>query len=159
MKIFVFLTFSIFFGLIIQQKSDDTINLSKININDSIVLEVCISKFNPQNHSIDYWDINGWQGIGFIDNNFVFGNDWEIPFTKLQYLRLFLGQTKIDLEVSAMFNPNGTDLFCREDQFIISAIEGGYLLEGYFSDGAGAYHVTWIIFRNKSIRTLIENVN
>lgn len=45
----------------------------------------------------------------------------------------------------------------RTEDFSIQKVEGGYLLKGVFSDGAGRYEAEWLVIQNTSVRIKLSN--
>ncbi len=78
----------------------------------------------------------------------------ELPRNQLMNLTLFINSEKVVLDVSGLFNPSWENEI-KKDQFTFEKAEVGYNLTGYFSDGAGAYSVNWLIIKGASIRTKI----
>jgi hypothetical protein len=150
---FIFLSFNI---IVAQSQSADeyVINLSK-----DIVLNMKIVKFDPSKHIIDSCQVmpdpDGWGGICLIDHKPVFGADWRMPRTILDEIYVLVRNVKIPLDASCMYNPfpGGISL---NDAFSYKIVEGGIVVKGSFSDGAGFYIAEWLIINNKSVRILIE---
>jgi hypothetical protein len=120
-----------------------------------------IEAFDPSKHIYDTCDTGlGWKSICLIDNNVWFGSDvgMELPKNQLINLTLFLNGHKFGLDVSGMYNPNWKNEI-RKDQFKFEKAEIGHNLTGFFSDGAGAYSVNWLIINGNSLRTRISQGN
>lgn len=100
---------------------------------------------------------HGWDFICTIDGRPFFGMDTgnEPPRNEFVFLYLTLAGQRIDLDVSGMFNPCW-DGVIDQGMFDWQFIESGYLLRGYFSDGAGSYIAEWTIIGGSSMRTRIE---
>lgn len=131
-------------------------NNTPLALNDTISISYKISFFDASEHSVERCEIENWTGICLIDNQQVFGTDWEMPCAKFDYLTLVVNNQEIALNTSSLYNPNNCELLLRKDQFQIVPNEGGYLLLGSFSDGAGFYSVEWKIVKSNSIRTCIK---
>lgn len=128
-------------------------NKDTLRINDSIYAVMERADFVAESHSLQY-DENGY--LFAINNCPVFGVDGEVPRYVLTKLTLVIGQKKIDLDVSEMYNPwfgkaPWSEMFqCK--------FEGNNIrFQGFFSDGAGAYGAEWLIVSSASRRTIITN--
>lgn len=93
-------------------------------------------------------------GIDVIDGKPVFGVDEDLPKTKLSKCTLSINGKKINLDVSYMYNPNLR--MVDKDGIKIEIKNNIIKLNVYFSDGAGAYVVQWLIFGRESVRTVIS---
>ena len=133
-----------------QTKSKDANNFT-LPLGDGISLSMSIATFEPGAHKITKCKIINWEGVCLIDDKPVFGTDWELPKKQLNRASLKLAGNSIDLDVSCMFNPRFGKL--RAGDFSIKKNEGGYLLHGSFSDGAGSYEAEWLIIQNAAVRT------
>jgi len=133
-----------------QTKSKDTKNFT-VPLGDGISLFMSVVSFEPSAHKITKCKILNWEGICLIDDKPVFGTDWELPKKQLTLALVKVAGNSIDLDVSCMFNPWFDKP--RTGDFSIKKVEGGYLLRGSFSDGAGSYEAEWLIIQNASVRT------
>jgi hypothetical protein len=131
-----------------------------IKLSSNIVLHLKISEFNPSMHTIDSCQVNGgpngWSGVCLIDHKPVYGTDWGIPFTKLDEAYLLIKGVKISLDVSCMYNPYPSGMVSIKDAFSIQEMEGGFVVKGNFSDGAGTYTAEWFVINHVSVRTSIK---
>jgi len=133
-----------------QTKSKNTNNFT-IPLGEGISLSMTVSTFEPSAHKTTKCKILDWEGICLIDDKPVFGTDWELPEKQLTRALVRVAGNSIDLDVSCMFNPwFGKP---RTGDFSIKKVEGGYLIRGSFSDGAGSYEAEWLIIQNASVRT------
>ena len=130
-------------------------NSAKLILNDSITLLVKISKFDTTINKIEKCKVLNWEGVCLINGGLVFGTDFEIPKTVLEKIEVNINDIKIELDVSCMYDPNGSSLALNRNQFDIQVTEGGFFLKGNFSDGAGSYSAIWKIVKNKSLRVFI----
>jgi len=110
--------------------------------------------FEKEKHNITSCKILDWSGVCLIDGKPAFGSDWGIPAFQLVHATLKLNEEAIELDVSCMFNPWFTKP--RDIDFSIISVEGGYILHGEFSWGAGSYRAEWLVIGNSSIRTKLE---
>jgi hypothetical protein len=136
-------------------------NISVVELEKQVSLTAKIETFNSSQHLYDTCDTGlGWKSICLIDGKVWFGSDAgiELPKNQLINLTLFVNGNKIALDVSGLYNPNWKNEI-RKDQFKFEKAEVGYNLTGFFSDGAGAYSVNWLIIKGKSLRTRISNEN
>ncbi len=127
----------------------------EVDFNKKIKLHIETSDFDSLKHKITRTSINGWSAVYQIDGQLVFGTDWGIPDTKLDKMILTIGNDKIKLDVSTMYNP-WIGNYCNAHYFELKPIEGGYLLIANFSDGAASYITEWKIIKDKSVRTMIS---
>ena len=152
--IFLFLVLSA--GQIFAQSNISTVELEK-----QVSITAKIESFDSSKHIYDTCDTGlGWKSICLIDSKVWFGSDagMELPKNQLINLTLLINGNKIELDVSGMFNPNWKNEI-RKDQFKFEKKEVGFNLQGFFSDGAGAYSVNWLIIKMKSLRTRISFEN
>lgn len=126
-----------------------------IPLGDGISLQMVVASFDAKKHKIKKCQILDWSGVCLIDGKTVFGTEWELPKNQLIKASVKIGSQTIKLDVSCMFNP----FFGKPDRqnFTIETVEGGYLVRGSFSDGAGSYESEWLIIDNSSIRTKLQN--
>jgi hypothetical protein len=59
-----------------------------------------------------------------------------------------IGLKTINLDVSCMYNVTPAP-----QDFTLEKVEGGYLIRGHFSSGAGSYEAEWFVIENSSVRT------
>ena len=126
-------------------------NKIHLKLNDSISLTFEKSDFKLTDQKIDYYKSFP---IG-INGEIIFGTDGELPKSKLTKAELKIGEILYDLEISGMYNPwfgNGLN----ENLIRIRKENGGFILHGMFSDGAGSYGTEWIVYKNSSIRTILS---
>lgn len=117
-----------------------------------------VMDFDTLQHSIQRCrSDHGWDFICTIDGRPFFGLDAgnDLPRNEFVFLYLTLDGQRVDLDVSGMFNPCW-DGVIAQGMFDWHFIEKGYLLRGYFSDGAGSYIAEWTITVGSSMRTQIE---
>jgi hypothetical protein len=126
-----------------------------ISLGEGISLQMTVVTFNASKHKIKKCQILDWSGICLIDEKPVFGTDWELPINQLVKATVKIGSNTINLDVSCMYNP----WIGKPDPqaFKIEKVEGGYLVRGSFSDGAGSYKAEWFIIQDRSVRTKLIN--
>ncbi len=149
--------FSLFFVLLAGQILAQRI-ISSVDLNNQVTLTALIETFDSSKHLYDTCDTGlGWKSICLIDGKIWFGSDagMKLPNNQLISLALLINKNKIELDVSGMYNPAVKNEI-RKDQFVLEKTEVGYSLTGFFSDGAGAYSVNWLIVKGKSLRTRIS---
>lgn len=132
-------------------------SISKVELANQVFLTAQIENFDKSKHIYDTCDTGlRWKSICLIDKQIWFGSDagMELPRNQLMNLTLFINGEKVVLDVSGLFNPSWENEI-KKDQFTFEKAEVGYNLTGYFSDGAGAYSVNWLIIKGASIRTKI----
>jgi hypothetical protein len=132
---------------------------SSVTLESNISLIGIIEPFQINNHTFDTCDTGlGWKSICLIDHAIWFGCDagMELPKYQLVKLSIKIENKVIGLDVLGMFNPNFTNKL-KKEQFKLEKAEVGYLLNGWFSDGAGGYTAQWKIIKGKSFRTKITN--
>jgi hypothetical protein len=130
-------------------------NSYTIDLGDGILLQMTVAPFDAKKHKIKKCQILDWSGVCLIDSKPVFGTDWELPKNQLIKATLKVGVNSVNLDVSCMYNP----WFGKPDPqaFTLGKAEGGYLIKGSFSDGAGSYEAEWLIIQNSSVRTRLAN--
>jgi hypothetical protein len=145
----VFLLFQIVFWFNCQSQS------VTISLDSNVMLKSTIIRFDANKHKIDSCDSGlGWKGICLIDNEPIFGTDWEMPVNEFKELSIVINDSIISLNTKYMYNPNFSgDLNKYQFKFIKGEI--AYYLYGFFSDGAGTYGACWQIIKNKAFRTVI----
>ena len=137
------------------------IHSSTVELDKQTSLTALIETFEPSKHSYDTCGTGlGWKAICLIDKQLWFGSDdgMELPKNQLVKLSLQLKDYQIELDVKGLYNASW-DNQLRKEQFKLEKAEIGYILTGYFSDGAGAYSVQWLIVNGTSMRTLITLVH
>ncbi len=115
-------------------------------------LRMTVVPFEPKKHKITKCQIIDWSGVCLIDGKPVFGADWGLPRNQLVQAELRIGPKTIYLDVSCMYNVAPTP-----QDFTLEKVEGGYLIRGHFSDGAGSYEAEWFVIENSSVRTRLAN--
>jgi hypothetical protein len=130
-------------------------NSYTIPLGDGISLQMTVAPFDAKKHKINKCKILEWSGVCLIDGKPVFGTDWELPRNQLIKATAKVGANTVNLDVSCMYNP-----WCGEPDpqaFTLEKVEGGYLIRGNFSDGAGSYEAEWFIIQDSSVRTRLAN--
>ena len=146
----IFLILSAFPAIAGEQKSiSDTYTIS---LGEGMSLHMTVAPFEPKKHKITKCQIIDWSGICLIDGKPVFGTDWGLPRNQLVQAELRTGAKAINLDISCMYNVTATP-----QDFTLQKVEGGYLIRGHFSDGAGSYEAEWLIIQNSSVRTRLAN--
>lgn len=133
-------------------------NISNVELANQVFLTAQIENFDKSKHIYDTCDTGlGWKSMCLIDKQIWFGSDagLDLPRNQLVNLTLFFNGEKVELDVSGLFNPS-LENEIKKDQFTFEKAEVGYNLTGYFSDGAGAYSVNWLIIKGTSLRTKIS---
>ncbi len=151
--IFILLVFN--FSQLIAQKITSKLALAK-----NIELIAVIEKFDSTKHHYDTCITNfEWKAICLIDGQIWFGNDQglDLPKNKLLKLTMVINGTSIPLETNGMYNINYGSLTIREKQFKLTKTNLGFMLYGFFSDGAGTYTAHWQIIKNKANRNVLSN--
>jgi hypothetical protein len=127
-------------------------NSYTIDLGDGILLQMTVAPFDAKKHKIKKCQILDWSGVCLIDGKPVFGTDWGLPRNQLVQAELKIGAKTINLDVSCMYNVTPTP-----QDFTLEKVEGGYLIRGHFSDGAGSYEAEWFVIENTSVRTRLAN--
>jgi hypothetical protein len=133
-----------------EQKS--TSNFYTISLGEGMSLRMTVVPFESKKHKITKCQILDWSGICLIDGKPVFGADWGLPRNQLVQAELRIGVKTINLDVSCMYN-----IYPTPQDFTLEKVEGGYLIKGRFSDGAGGYEAEWFVIENTSVRTRLAN--
>lgn len=111
--------------------------------------------FTPTQHKITTCTVLDWTGTCLIDGKPFFGTDWETPKSQLVEATVVInGRKDVKLDVSNMFNPWTGE--ARKKDFKITEVEGGLLIHGEFSDGAGSYVAEWLVVDGSSVRTKLQ---
>jgi hypothetical protein len=132
------------------QKSNP--NVYTISLEEGMSLRMTVVPFEPKKHKITKCQILDWSGICLIDGKPVFGADWGLPRNQAVQAELRIGLKTINLDVSCMYN-----VYPTPQDFTLEKVEGGYLIKGHFSDGAGSYEAEWFVIENTSVRTRLAN--
>lgn len=127
-------------------------NSYTILLAEGMSLHMTVAPFKPERHKITKCQIIDWSGICLIDGKPVFGTDWGLPRNQLVQADLKIGSKTVSLDVSCMYNVTPTP-----QDFTLEKVEGGYLIRGRFSDGAGSYEAEWFVIQNSSVRTRLAN--
>ncbi len=133
---------------------------SKVVLAKNIELVAVIEKFDSTKHHYDTCITDfEWKTICLIDGQIWFGNDQglDLPKNKLLKLTIVINGTSIPLETHGMYNINYGSLTIREKQFKLTKTNVGFMLYGFFSDGAGTYTAHWQIIKNKANRNVLSN--
>lgn len=133
---------------------------SKVVLAKNIELIAVIEKFDSTKHHYDTCITDfGWKSICLIDEQIWFGTDQglDLPKNKLLKLTIVINGKSILLETNGMYNVNFGSLTIREKQFKLTKTNVGFMLYGFFSDGAGTYTAHWRIIKNKANRNIISN--
>jgi hypothetical protein len=125
-----------------------------IELIKGVVLYLIEDNLNPLEFSINPKILNVGN-ICFIDNNVVFGTDFELPKTKLTSAYIIYDNKKVSLDISSMYNPNIQSL--TNKLFKTEKIGDKLVITGLFSDGAGSFLVQWIVINKSSVRTIISS--
>ena len=135
-------------------QSDTTV----IELQKGTFLFALVDNFNPDEHKIDTCKTDfGQYYFCLIDDTPWFGSDTQedLPRSQLTKLWLEISGVRIDLEIKGMFNPTNSNGI-NTNQFKLKSLYDGFVLYGFFSDGAGTYSVHWKIVNGSAIRTLIS---
>jgi hypothetical protein len=133
-----------------KKPEEATIKLSK-----NIILKMKSKPFIPNQHKITTCKVLDWTGTCLIDGKPLFGTDWETPRSQLVEATVELdGLTKVKLDVSNMFDPWTGEP--KKKDFKVTEVEGGFLIHGEFSDGAGSYIAEWLVVDGSSVRTKLK---
>jgi len=133
-----------------KKPEEATIKLSK-----NIVLKMKSNPFISNQHKITTCKVLDWTGTCLVDGKPIFGTDGETPESQLVEATVVIdGRTTVKLDVSNMFNPWTGEP--RKKDFKVTEVEGGFLIHGEFSDGAGSYEAEWLIVSGSSVRTKLQ---
>jgi len=128
-----------------------------IKLSPDIVLHMEKDDFLPEKHKIKTCKVLEWPQDPpcLIDGRPIFGTDWTTPTTTFTRAWIDVKGVTVDLDVSSLYNP-WTASDPTPSLFRLTNVEGGYVLRGQFSDGAGSYTVEWFIIQGVSVRTLVS---
>jgi hypothetical protein len=137
-----------------REKSSDP-NTYTEPLGDEISLHETIVPFEAKKHKIKRCQILDGSSACLIDDKPVFGTDWDLPKNQGVKASVIMGSNTDNLDVSCMYN----QWFGKPDpqNFTVEKVEGAYLDQGSFSDGAGSYKPEWLIIQNRSVRTKVDN--
>lgn len=134
-----------------DQDSNAVVNEAHIKLEKSITLYLKKVTFEKNKHKITYCQLSkDWLAVCLIDGKPVIGTDWEIPKSQLAKATVNINGKTVELDVSCMFDP--WSIQADSAYFWITKVEGGYIVHGGFSDGAGAYEAEWLVIKNSSVR-------
>ncbi|MBK9765460.1 MAG: hypothetical protein IPO87_19555 [Flavobacteriales bacterium] len=130
-----------------------------IDLGYDIKLTGEVVPFDSTAHAVTHCKVLDWQDdpICLIDGQPYFGSDldYRMPRNHFRSLMIEISGKRTALDVTGMFNVSW-DLSIHDGQFEIKPCEGGHILTGGFSDGAGVYTVTWKIVAGGAIRTELK---
>lgn len=130
----------------------------ELHFENDVVLEVYISEFDANKHQIEKCEFSGIEYYCLIDKSPWFGSDigMDLPKYQLDSIVFKYEDLKILLDVSGMFNPTFSGTI-DERHFNIKTNGESFVINGWFSDGAGTYCSRWLLRNNSQIRTLLSN--
>ncbi|HUV30841.1 MAG TPA: hypothetical protein VMY05_07130 [Acidobacteriota bacterium] len=135
-----------------EAQSPDT-NSYTVPLGEGITLEMTVAKFKAGEHKLTGYQEPGRSYASLIDGKPVFGTDGELPSNQLIKATVIIEVDTISLDVSCMYNP----FFGEPDpRFFKIVRRSGFVIWGYFSDGAGSYEAEWLIVKNSSVRVRLE---
>ena len=122
----------------------------------NIKLHMIASLFDSTKHNIQHCNILDWSGVCLIDGAPFLGTDWEMPKSVLKRAYIEINGKEIELETFGMYNP--WFVYTKKEFFSVEGwTESGWIVRGFFSDGAGSYVAEWKIINGASIRTILSN--
>jgi len=141
-----------------QPEQNKFVDSATLILSPGIELHLKASIFDSTKHTIKYCEVgphsDPWKGVCLIDGRPVFGAGWEIPYTVLDEAYVMIGQKKIVLDISSMYNPWVE--FPNKEFFSINQTEGGIIINAKFSDGDGSYEAQWFIIEGTSVRLKLD---
>lgn len=144
-----------FFLFGVASASEKKLEEASIKLSSNATLKMKSKPFTPTQHKVTTCKILDWTGTCLIDGKPFFGTDWRTPESQLVEATVLIdGRMKVKLDVSNMFNPWTGE--ARKKDFRITEVEGGLLLHGEFSDGAGSYEAEWLVVNGSSVRTKLQ---
>lgn len=148
----------LFFSLSQPIRQSKFFGVCTFTLPHGIQLQLKASRFHPTQHRVDSCQVgpdeDPWVGVCLIDAKPIFGTDWDMPRTVLDEAYVVIGKDKVYLDVSCMYNPWNSSADRRS--FSADKIEGGYIITGHFSDGAGTYDAEWLVVRGQSVRVKLQ---
>lgn len=130
-----------------------------VDLGNDIKLTGEVVPFDSTAHTVTRCKLLDWQHdpICLIDSQPYFGSDldYRMPRNHFRSLVIEISGKRTVLDVTGMFNVSW-DLSIHDGQFEIKPDEGGHILTGEFSDGAGVYTATWKIVTGGAIRTELK---
>lgn len=124
-----------------------------IKLDDFATLRLVKKPFNKEQRKIIFWDETK-ETITSIDGKPIYGTDATMPISELTKAELIIGEVRIDLETSGMYDPWYDDY--NTVNFELEKFLGNpFRLRCLFSSGAGTYLSEWTIIDNVSYRTMI----
>ncbi len=147
----IYLMAFLFFIAPFSTIADEARESFTISLGDGITLNLTATQFNDKNHKITECKINDRPSVCLIDGKPVFGTDLDLPRNQLIKATIKIDKNTINLDATCMYNPwfgkPNVKNFTQKKAF------GGYLVSGYFSDGAGSYEAEWFVIENSAVRT------
>lgn len=130
----------------------------ELKFENDIKLKVYISEFDATKHQVDICQDNGVEYYCLIDKSPWFGMDIGMNPPKYQLDSIIFENHKLttSLDVSGMYNPTFSGTIDKR-HFNIASSGESYIINGWFSDGAGTYCARWLLRSNSQIRTLLSN--
>lgn len=150
-RTYIFLMAFLFFIAPFSAIADEARDSFSFSLGEGISLNLTTTQFNEKNHKITECNINDRPSVCLIDGKPIFGTDLDLPRNQLVKATIKIGKNTINLDVTCMYNP----WFGKPDvkKFTLKKAYGGYLISGYFSDGAGSYEAEWFVIENSAVRT------
>lgn len=113
-----------------------------------IKLKVETIAFKADQHKIQKCD----DGYCFIDGEYFFGSDGDIPDSKLKSIIFEKDGKTTTLDVSSMYNPRVSKDNIKYMLTVEPYWGNFYKVTGHFSGGAAAYLAQWIVSVEGSVR-------
>jgi hypothetical protein len=126
----------------------------EVPLGSGATLHLTAAPFDSAAHTLSRYP---GAGVYAIDGRPFFGSDASIPETVLTSAEFEAGGTRTPLDVRGMFNPWHEAPAPHDFQVESYGIEGGWLVRGLFSDGAGSYAAEWLVVGDGSLRTVLTN--
>ena len=140
----------------VASASEKALEEATIKLSSNVSLKMKSKPFIPTQHKITPCKVLDWTVTCLIDGKPAFGTDWDAPISQLVEAMVVIdGRTKVKHDVSSMFNPWTGEPERRG--FSITEVEGGWVVHGEFSDGAGSYEAEWLVVGGSSVRTKLQN--
>jgi len=144
---------SVLFLIIFLVSFQVNAEMSGVVINGVGSIKVYVEIFKPEEHKLkscgDYTCL--------INDSPFFGSDGKIPSEKITKIVFSHSGCKINLDVSAMYDPNINNGNIKNRIKVDHYWGEFYKVTGRFSDGAGTYIAQWIVTKGASIRTHISD--
>ncbi|BDS06805.1 hypothetical protein NT6N_18450 [Oceaniferula spumae] len=123
--------------------------MKKLKQGEAISISYTTQPFVKADHKISQ---NEHGGVGKIDGLTVWGTDGGLPKTEITGVQLTLNGKKIEVPKRLFAN-----LYEPSKQFNIYSHEGVFYIPQHCSDGAGGYHLVWVVDQKGKLTRWVDS--